>query len=224
MKKKIIMITTLIGVFLLLGLLTGPLMSEVEKPNYQVIATEENIEIRHYEPMIIAEVEVKGQRKEAINAGFRLLADYIFGKNIRKQDIAMTAPVQQQESQQIAMTAPVQQQESQNIAMTAPVQQQSVGKAWKVSFVMPSEYNMNSLPTPKDVRVRLKQIEAKKFVVIEFSGTNSNENVSKHEQQLLQYIQTHQIKTIDSPKYAFYNPPWTLPLLRRNEVMLQIKE
>ena len=185
-------------------------MSEVEKPNYQVIATEENIEIRYYEPMIIAEVEVKGKRKEAINAGFRLLADYIFGNNIRKQDIAMTAPVQQQESQQIAMTA--------------PVQQQSVGKSWKVSFVMPSEYSMNSLPTPKDARVRLKEIEAKKFVAIEFSGTNSNENVSKHEQQLLQYIQIHQIKTTGSPKYAFYNPPWTLPLLRRNEVMLQIKE
>ena len=83
-------------------------------------------------------------------------------------------------------------------------------------------YKRQSLPVPNNNRVRLKEILTKKFVVIEFSGTNSNENVTKHENQLMNYIEANQINIIGSPKYAFYNAPWTLPFLRRNEVMIEI--
>ena len=210
MKKKWTMITSIIGLILIVGVLAGPLMSDVEKPDYKVIQSEQNIEIRHYEPMIIAEVEVEGKREDAIRDGFRLIADYIFGNNKVKLDIAMTSPVQQQESQKIAMTA--------------PVQQQSTGRSWQISFVMPSKYIMESLPEPNNDRVRLKEILTKKFVVIEFSGTNSNENVTKHENQLMNYIEANQIKIIGSPKYAFYNAPWTLPFMRRNAVMIEINQ
>ncbi len=205
------MITSIIALILIVGgLLAGPVMSNVEKPDYKVIQTERNIEIRQYEPMIIAEVEVDGKREDAIREGFRLIADYIFGNNTVQRDIAMTAPVQQQESQKIAMTA--------------PVQQQSTGRSWQISFVMPSKYSMETLPEPKNDRVRLKEIMTKKFVVIKFSGTNSNENVTEHENQLMKYIESNQIKIIDSPKYAFYNAPWTLPFMRRNEVMIEINQ
>ncbi len=205
------MITSIIALILIVGgLLAGPVMSNVEKPDYKVIQTERNIEIRQYEPMIIAEVEVDGKREDAIREGFRLIADYIFGNNTVKRDIAMTAPVQQQESQKIAMTA--------------PVQQQSTGRSWQISFVMPSKYSMETLPEPKNDRVRLKEIMTKKFVVIKFSGINSNENVTEHENQLMNYIEANQIKIIDSPKYAFYNAPWTLPFMRRNEVMIEINQ
>ena len=202
------MITSIIALILIVGVLAGPVMSNVEKPDYKVIQSEQNIEIRQYEPMIIAEVEVEGKREDAIRDGFRLLADYIFGNNTVQQVISMTAPVQQKENQ--------------NIAMTAPVQQQSMGKSWRMSFVMPSKYRLDSLPVPNNNRVRLKEILTKKFVVIEFSGTNSNENVTKHENQLMNYIEANQINIIGSPKYAFYNAPWTLPFLRRNEVMIEI--
>ena len=207
MKKKWTMITSIIALILIVGVLTGPVMSNVEKPDYKVIQSEQNIEIRQYEPMIIAEVEVDGKREDAIRDGFRLIADYIFGNNTVEQNISMTAPVQQKE----------------NIAMTSPVQQQLAGKSWQISFVMPSEYSMESLPVPNNNRVRLKEILAKKFVVIEFSGSNSNENVIGHENQLMKYIKANQINIIGSPKYAFYNAPLTLPLLRRNEVMIEIK-
>ena len=210
MKKKWTMITSIIALILIVGVLAGPVMSNVEKPDYKVIQSEQNIEIRQYEPMIIAEVEVDGKREDAIGDGFRLLADYIFGNNTVQQVISMTAPVQQKENQ--------------NIAMTAPVQQQSTGKSWRMSFVMPSKYSMDSLPVPNNNRVRLKEILTKKFVVIEFSGTNSNENVTEHENQLMNYIEENQIKINDSPKYAFYNPPWSLPFLRRNEVMIEINQ
>ena len=210
MKKKWTMITSIIALILIVGVLAGPVMSNVEKPDYKVIQSEQNIEIRQYEPMIIAEVEVDGKREDAIGDGFRLLADYIFGNNTVQQVISMTAPVQQKENQKIAMTA--------------PVQQQSMGKSWRMSFVMPSKYRLDSLPVPNNNRVRLKEILTKKFVVIEFSGTNSNENVTKHENQLMNYIEANQINIIGSPKYAFYNAPWTLPFLRRNEVMIEIKQ
>ena len=204
------MITSIIALILIVGVLAGPVMSDVEKPDYKVIQSEQNIEIRQYEPMIIAEVEVDGKREDAIGDGFRLLADYIFGNNTVQQVISMTAPVQQKENQKIAMTA--------------PVQQQSMGKSWRMSFVMPSKYSMDSLPVPNNNRVRLKEILTKKFVVIEFSGTNSNENVTEHENQLMNYIEANQIKINGSPKYAFYNPPWSLPFLRRNEVMIEINQ
>ena len=210
MKKKCTMITSIIALILIVGGLAGPVMSNVEKPDYKVIQSEQNIEIRQYEPMIIAEVEVDGKREDAIRDGFRLIADYIFGNNTVEQNISMTAPVQQKENQKIAMTS--------------PVQQQLAGKSWQISFAMPSKYNMDSLPVPNNNRVRLKKILTKKFVVIEFSGTNSNENVTEHEDQLMSYIEANQIKIIGSPKYAFYNAPWTLPFLRRNEVMIEINK
>ena len=201
------MITSIIALFLIVGVLAGPVISNVEKPDYKIIQSEQNIEIRQYDPMIIAEVEVDGKREDAIRDGFRLIADYIFGNNTVEQNISMTAPVQQKEK----------------IAMTSPVQQQLAGKSWQISFVMPSKYNMDSLPVPNNNRVRLKKILTKKFVVIEFSGSNSNENVIGHENQLMKYIKANQINIIGSPKYAFYNAPLTLPLLRRNEVMIEIK-
>ena len=203
------MITSIIALFLIVGVLAGPVISNVEKPDYKIIQSEQNIEIRQYDPMIIAEVDVDGKREDAIRDGFRLLADYIFGNNMVEKVISMTAPVQQKENKKIAMTA--------------PVQQQLNGKLWRISFVMPSKYSMDSLPVPNNNRVRLKEILAKRFVVIEFSGTNSTENLKEHENQLINYIEGNQIKIIDSPKYAFYNAPWTLPFLRRNEVMIEIK-
>ncbi len=204
------MISSIIALILIIGVLAGPVMSNVERPDYKVIQSQKNIEIRQYDPMIIAEVEIEGNRKDAINDGFRIIADYIFGNNSVEQVISMTAPVQQKENQKIAMTA--------------PVQQELKGKLWRISFVMPSKYSMESLPVPNNNSVHLKEVLAKKFAVIEFSGTNSNENLNEHENQLMNYVEANKIKIIGSPKYAFYNAPWTLPFLRRNEVMFEINQ
>lgn len=182
-------------------------MGRTETPKYTVIQSQGNIEIRHYKPMIVATVQVGGGRKDARGAGFRLLADYIFGNNIARQGIAMTAPVQQQ---------------SAKIAMTAPVQQESVGELWQVSFVMPSQYSMASLPKPGNERVTLKEVPAKRFIVLTFSGTHSDGNVKAHEEKLMAYITANALSTKGPVKYAFYNPPWTLPFMRRNEVMVEV--
>lgn len=207
MKKKWILIisvcTVLVGCVLL-----GPLMSNVEQPNYEIESSLDSYEIRRYDPMIVAEVSLNGSREESISAGFRLLADYIFGNNIVEERIAMTAPVQQERSEKIAMTAPVQQQE--------------VDGAWNVRFIMPSQYSMETLPKPRNQRVALRQIPSKRYVVITFSGTNSDANIKKNEQRLKAYIEANALQTVGSPKYAFYNPPWTLPFLRRNEILIEL--
>jgi|TARA_B110000438_G_scaffold225940_1_gene220080 hypothetical protein len=209
MKNRWKIIVVVIGIILISAIAVGPIMSRVETPAYEVIKSQGKIEIRQFGPMIIAEVQVQGERADAISKGFRLLADYIFGNNTTRQNIAMTAPVQQRESTQIAMTA--------------PIQQHSTKDSWLVSFVMPSEYSMESLPEPKNDRVTLKKIPSQQFIVITFSGTSSDENVREHEEELIEFTKANNISVTGRSKYAFYNPPWTLPLLRRNEVMTEMR-
>jgi hypothetical protein len=188
--------------------MAGPIMSNVETPKYKVNYSSDNIEHRTYEPMIIAAVEVNGERKEAIGNGFRLIADYIFGNNSIAQNMEMKAPVEQQQTKKIAMTAPVQQQQS--------------GALWTISFVMPSEYTLSTIPKPNREEIKLMLIASKEFIVIRFSGTNSDEQITKYQTELLGYIRKNKIKIVGEPKYAFYNPPWTLPFMRRNEIMFEV--
>ncbi|MDX1668269.1 MAG: heme-binding protein [Limnobacter sp.] len=214
MKKRVWVAGAVIALVLVALASVGPLMSDVEQPEYDVLSSDEPFEIRQYEPMIIAKVEVQGEREEAIGQGFRKLADYIFGNNTVQKDIAMTAPVQQQAAkvnQEISMTAPVQQQQAEN-------------GQWTISFVMPSKYTLTSLPTPNNAEVQLQRVPGKRFAAIVFSGNNSQDNVAKHEAKLLQYIQNSGLRAVGPPKYAFYNPPWTLPFMRRNEVMVELEE
>jgi effector-binding domain-containing protein len=206
-RRKIIIL--IVATILVGALATGPIMSNVETPSYKVIQSKGKIEIREFDPMVIAEVQVVGRRKDAISSGFKLLADYIFGNNISRENVNTTATIQRPASEKIAMTAPVQQQLANN--------------SWLVSFVMPSEYNLEDLPKPKNIEVKLKNVPVKRFVTIQFSGTSSDENLAKHKKLLVEFIETNSISVTGTPKYAFYNPPWTLPLMRRNEVMFEVQ-
>ena len=206
-RRKIIIL--IVATILVGALATGPIMSNVETPSYKVIQSKGKIEIREFDPMVIAEVQVVGRRKDAISSGFKLLADYIFGNNISQENIGTAATIQRPASEKIAMTAPVQQQLANN--------------SWLVSFVMPSEYNLEDLPKPKNVEVKLKNVPVKRFVTIQFSGTSSDENLAKHKKLLVEFIKTNSISVTGTSKYAFYNPPWTLPLMRRNEVMFEVQ-
>ena len=170
-------------------------MSDVEKPKYNIITSENNIDLRSYSPMIIAEVEIIGKQETVCSEGFKILADYIFGNNVNKEKIPMTAPVQQQ---------------------------QSLYDGWNISFVMPSKYNMQSTPKPVNKKIILKEIINKKYIVICFAGLSSYNNIKKHENKLIQYVEEKQLKITGYAKYAFYNPPWTLPFMRLNEVMFEI--
>lgn len=209
MNRKWVWSIAAIALIAITAVMLGPIMSHVETPKYQVLQSNRNIEIRQYDRLLTASVSVEGTREQAMGEGFRLLADYIFGNNREQNTIAMTAPVQQKK---------------QKIAMTSPVQQQSVEKVWYISFVMPAKYNLDTLPKPLNKRVNITQEPAQQFVVITFSGAHSNQNLKKHEQQLIEYVRINDLEIRGRPKYAFYNPPWTLPMMRRNEIMLEIHE
>lgn len=197
-----------VGVLVLGAALWGPIVSNVEQPKYEVVESDDSIEIRDYAPMIVAEAEISGERDKAISEGFRTVADYIFGNNSSAQKVSMTAPVTQQASEKIPMTA--------------PVTQQGDGYTWQVRFVMPASYTMETLPKPKNPAVKLKEIEAKRFAVIRFSGMAGEESLKRRTDELKEFIRARNLNPLSAPTYAFYNPPWTLPFLRRNEVMLEI--
>lgn len=203
------LMAVVIAVVALLGaILAGPIMSDVEQPKYQLVETEKSIEIRDYGPTIVAEVEVSGEREKAISEGFRAIAGYIFGNNSSKQKVAMTAPVTQQSSEKIAMTAPVMQQGSGNI--------------WTVRFIMPASYTLATLPTPNNPAVKLREIPGKRFAVIRFSGVAGEGNLKRHTEELEAFVSAKKLQALSGPAYAFYNPPWTLPFFRRNEVMIEV--
>jgi hypothetical protein len=106
--------------------------------------------------------------------------------------------------------------------MTAPVTQQGGGGLWDVQFVMPSDYTMQTLPKPNNPDVILKEIAGKRFAVIRFSGLARANSLAAHTKELETFILENNLQTVSEPTYAFFNPPWTLPFLRRNEVMIEI--
>ena len=200
-------------VFLLLLLtMSGTIMSQVNEPAFKVIEAHENIEIREYSPIIVAQVVVEGERKEAISQGFRILADYIFGNNAPGKSISMTAPVMQQQGQEIAMTA--------------PVMQQSFGDKgrWMIRFVMPAEYTLETLPQPNNKQIEIISVPVKRYAVIRFSGFGGTDSLEEHLVELRTFLDAQKIQALGDPIFAFYNPPWTLPFFRRNEVMLEVKK
>jgi hypothetical protein len=183
----------------------------VEEPSYSVRLQAGAMEIRDYPALIAAEVTVPGDQDAAANAGFRLLAGYIFGGNRRKESIAMTAPVVQ---------APA---KGEKIAMTAPVLQTQDGPAWTVRFMMPKGYTLETLPTPNDARVRLVALPPARLAVIRFSGLAFAGDVAQRTTELQGFIAAHQLRATGTPSLARYNPPWTLWFLRRNEVMIPVQ-
>ena len=182
----------------------------VEEPAFKTVMSDGAFEVRDYPSLVVAEVTVTGEQKEAASKGFRLLAGYIFGGNRRRQSIAMTAPVAQEPS-------------SEKIAMTAPVSQTRVAGNWIVRFTMPSASTMESLPEPNDPQVRLQRLPANRFAVLRFSGLARKADVDAKSAELLAAAKARHLRASGPVTLAQYNPPWTLWFMRRNEVMVSVK-
>lgn len=181
----------------------------VEEPSFQSVLHEGAFEIRDYPALVVAEVTVSGDQKEAASKGFRLLAGYIFGGNKRHQSVAMTAPVSQMPT-------------SEKIAMTAPVTQIANAGEWIVRFTMPRTYSLETLPEPDDPKVHLRGIAPTRFAVLQFSGLARPDDVKAKTGELEKLVGTHHLQAIGPVSLAQYNPPWTLWFMRRNEVMIPV--
>ena len=195
----------------------------VKTPAYTVVEKRDGYEVRSYDPYITAQVEVTGTREEALNQGFRILAEYIFGGNTSQASIAMTAPVTEGQSEKIEMTAPVLVRESTKLDMTAPVIE-SAGEVGRiVSFVMPAEYTLATLPKPDDSRVSIVPQEGRKVAALRFSWFRDSARVEKKQQELLSLLERDGVEPSGYPAYAGYNAPLTAPWMNRNEILVEIK-
>lgn len=196
-----------------------------EEPPFDVVDRAGAVEIRRYAPRIAAETDIEADAEAARNAGFRRLAGYIFGGNRGAEKIAMTAPVAQApaEGARIAMTAPVAQQKGRKIAMTAPVAtERTTTGEWMIRFFMPSEHTLESLPTPNDDRVELVPVAPETVAVLTFSGVASLDAIAARTDELLTTLRTAEVTTQGDPVTWFYDPPWTLPFRRRNEIAVAV--
>ena len=183
---------------------------DIEQPPYLSLETEGEFELRQYAPMIVAEVTHTGERRRALNAGFRRLAAYIFAEDRPGEEIAMTSPVMQDQSQEIAMTSPVLQDGSNETG------------SWRTRFVMPSEYSMESLPTPPS-DITLTKVPGRKLAAVRFSGRGSGKDLAEQEKALREWIGQQNLEVAGPAEFAFYDAPMVPPPLRRNEVLIPVK-
>ncbi len=182
----------------------------IEQPKYAVVTKDGDFELRRYSPYIAAEVVVRGDQGQAVQEGFRKLAGYIFGANAGKVKIAMTAPVAQQPA-------------GEKIAMTSPVSQAPEGQGWwRVQFMMPSEFNKQTLPKPNDPDIAFRTEPARDMAVIRFSGVAREGNYLQRAEELKRWIATRGLTARGNATLAQYDPPWTPWFIRRNEVSLEV--
>ena len=198
----------------------SPLVMAIEEPAYEVIEADDDFELRLYEPMIVAEVFVSGTRSEASNKGFRLIADYIFGNNRTSSG----------DSQKVAMTAPVTIQiignsgfSEKQVRLESLSTDSSDDQRWRVHFVMPNEYSMRSLPKPNNTLVSLREVKKLHYASIRFSGFTGEQKVAAKTRALYDWIIEKNLIAKGEPELARYNPPWTLPFARRNEILIEIE-
>jgi len=192
-----------------------------EEPPYTLVMQDGDFEIRDYSAMVVAETVVPGDREDAVSTGFSRLFDYISGENEGWRGGA-------HEGKKIEMTAPVIVEneataKGADIDMTAPVLVEGEGNAWQVAFVLPPDATMDTAPIPSSLDVTLAEIPAREVAVVRFSGFLDAGNVAENRQRLAAWLDKQGRAHKDDWQSAGYNPPWTIPMLRRNEVMVTLE-
>ena len=249
MAKPIIL--AIVGLLIAWSAVSLYFQHTIDQPKYTVLEQNKNYEIRQYAPYIIAQTQVQGDYRQAASLGFRILADYIFGNNTKQSTVQMTAPVGIKESENIQMTAPVTITESANVDMTAPVtisESESIDmttpvtitkaepiqmtapvtitkdqQEYTVSFVMPFNYTLQTLPKPNNQQVEIKTQPARKVAALKFSWYAGPKRVETKKQELLSLLSQDGVATKGSPEYSGYDAPLSAPWLRRNEIIIEVQ-
>jgi hypothetical protein len=184
----------------------------IESPRYGVVQKDRKFEIREYDDYVLAEVEIDGDFATALQKGFRVLADYIFGGNSSKAHINMTVPVTQQPagSEKIEMTAPV---------TSSPIEE---GKKYMIAFNMPSKYTLESLPDPANKTISFRKVGRHRVAALRFSGDLSDKLAARKTKELEIWLQENKYSKKGGFVFAQYNPPWIPGVFRRNEVLTDV--
>ena len=185
-----------------------------EEASYRVLDSEGKLELREYDEMVVVATTVEAGYEDAGNEGFRRLFRYISGNNTSKTKIAMTAPV---------FADAVTTSAGEDIAMTAPVMADERPEGWRYMFVLPASYSMETAPIPADSRVTLEAISKRKVAAIRYAGSRDEDAMRGKLNELRAWIEDMGLEAVSDFRSAGYDPPWTLPPLRRNEVLIDVK-
>ena len=206
------------------------LFTDYDEPTYTVTKEyNDDFEIRQYSDYLVAETIVTGDFDKVGREAFNILVSYIKGNNYKQ---TASASGEESESEPIPMTAPVissqapTTEESESISMTAPVLN-TPGKekdTYVYSFVMPAEYTLETIPKPKNPSIKIRKVAGKQMAAFRYSGTWSEKRYKKYEKELLENIQKQGFEKVGEPQFARYNAPFTLWFMRRNEILLEVKE
>ncbi|MEM7165150.1 MAG: heme-binding protein [Planctomycetota bacterium] len=181
-----------------------------EQPEYEVLAEDGAVEIRQYETLVLVETDENGSISDTEESAFWRLFRYISGANDGARSVAMTAPV-------------VQEPQPQKIEMTAPVLQSATDAGWRMAFVLPSEYTIETAPQPTDPGVRLREVRGARVAAIRYSGFRTDAKYASNTERLRDWLAQNQIEERSQPRYAGYDPPFTLWFLRRNEILIDVE-
>jgi hypothetical protein len=182
---------------------------------YSVTLKDRDFEVREYPALVNAEVTVSGDRRQAANDGFRILAAYILGHNRRHETLPMTTPVVQ------AQLPAESTGESTSESTSEATPTEDAGR-WTVRFVMPRTTNIDTLPTPDDMRVRLRHVPPSRVAVLRFSGLAHEPDIEQRTLDLSTFVSDHNLQPKGPAILAQYSPPWTPWFMRRNEVMIPL--
>jgi hypothetical protein len=180
-----------------------------EKQPFDVLTRFPGFEVRRYPAHLVAEVEVDSSFTDAGNQAFGVLVAFISGRNSTRGKMAMTAPVVQA---------------STRIAMTSPVVQESGVESGRqvVAFVMPAEFSLDTLPTPSDPRVTVREIPTQVAAAKTFTGRWSERIYQEQLAELSSAVVQAGLEISGPPRFARFDPPWTPWFLRHNEVVLPV--
>ena len=204
MIGRTVFIALAVGVYFLGGCATVP------EPAHKVMSKNEGYEVREYAGYLLAETTVSGPWKEALNEGFRRLFSYISGNNEGSSKVEMTAPVLSGEPEKISMTAPV-------------LQEAGTGDEQVVSFIAPASYTLETIPIPKDSRIRIRQVPPFTATVLRYGGWTDPEKIERKTEELRSMLTRDGRTPVPPFLSAQYNPPWTIPPFRRNEIIVRIR-
>jgi len=184
----------------------------IEEPSFRVLDRDGAFALREYAPYLVAETRVEAGFESAGNAAFQRLFRYISGNNVTQQKIAMTAPVTQSRSEA----------RGERIAMTAPVTQVAAGEGYRVAFVLPASYTLETAPMPLDRTIEIRAVPAQLVASWRYSGRWTESNYREAESRLREQIAERDLEVAGEPILARYNPPFMPPFLRRNEVLIPV--
>ena len=182
-----------------------------EQPEYAVVETFEAIELRDYAAHVTVETTVEADFEDAGNRAFERLFGYISGDNRARESIEMTAPVIARESG------------GETIEMTAPVVATRVTRGWTFAFVLPARYTLENVPLPLREDVRLGEIRPRRVAALSFSGAWRAAAFARKAEHLHGWIEANGFEIVSPPRFAAYDPPWAIPFLRRNEILIDIE-